>query len=47
MNAEQALRRHRGCQHRKHLKKNQLVTINGKVMAVAFMANAQHSDFFL
>ena len=28
--------------HGKHLKKNQLVTINGKVMAVAFMANAQH-----
>ena len=26
----------------KHLKKNQLVTIDGKVMAVAFMANAQH-----
>ena len=24
------------------LKKNQLITINGKVMAVAFMANAQH-----
>ena len=28
--------------HGKNLKKNQLVTINGKVMAVAFMANAQH-----
>ncbi|MGC6411774.1 MAG: ABC transporter substrate-binding protein [Candidatus Puniceispirillaceae bacterium] len=26
----------------KHLKKNQLITINGKVMAVAFMANSQH-----
>ena len=26
----------------KGLKKNQLITINGKVMAVAFMANAQH-----
>ena len=25
-----------------NLKKNQLITINGKVMAVAFMANAQH-----
>ena len=24
------------------LKKNQLITVNGKVMAVAFMANAQH-----
>ena len=28
--------------HGKGLKKNQLVTIDGKVMAVAFMANAQH-----
>ncbi|MDC3017488.1 extracellular solute-binding protein [Paracoccaceae bacterium] len=28
--------------HGKGLKKNQLITINGKVMAVAFMANAQH-----
>ena len=28
--------------HGKDLKKNQLITINGKVMAVAFMANAQH-----
>ena len=28
--------------HGKSLKKNQLITINGKVMAVAFMANAQH-----
>ena len=28
--------------HGKDLKKNQLVTIDGKVMAVAFMANAQH-----
>jgi ABC-type glycerol-3-phosphate transport system substrate-binding protein len=28
--------------HGSHLKKNQLVTINGKVMAIAFMANAQH-----
>ena len=28
--------------HGKKLKKNQLITINGKVMAVAFMANAQH-----
>lgn len=26
----------------KDLKKNQLITINGKIMAVAFMANAQH-----
>ena len=26
----------------KDLKKNQLITIDGKVMAVAFMANAQH-----
>ena len=26
----------------KNLKKNQLITIDGKVMAVAFMANAQH-----
>ena len=29
-------------EHGKGLKKNQLITINGKVMAVAFMANAQH-----
>ena len=28
--------------HGKGLKKNQLITINGKVMADAFMANAQH-----
>jgi len=28
--------------HGKDLQKNQLITINGKVMAVAFMANAQH-----
>ena len=28
--------------HGGNLKKNQLITINGKVMAVAFMANAQH-----
>ena len=28
--------------HGTKLKKNQLITINGKVMAVAFMANAQH-----
>lgn len=28
--------------HGKDLKKNQLITINGKIMAVAFMANAQH-----
>ena len=28
--------------HGKGLKKNQLITIKGKVMAVAFMANAQH-----
>ena len=28
--------------HGSKLKKNQLITINGKVMAVAFMANAQH-----
>ena len=28
--------------HGKGLKRNQLITINGKVMAVAFMANAQH-----
>jgi len=28
--------------HGGDLKKNQLITINGKVMAVAFMANAQH-----
>lgn len=28
--------------HGKGLKKTQLITINGKVMAVAFMANAQH-----
>ncbi|EHI48175.1 ABC-type sugar transport system, periplasmic component [SAR116 cluster alpha proteobacterium HIMB100] len=29
-------------EHGQDLKKNQLITINGKVMAVAFMANAQH-----
>ena len=28
--------------HGKGLKKNQLITVNGKIMAVAFMANAQH-----
>jgi trehalose/maltose transport system substrate-binding protein len=28
--------------HGADLKKNQLITINGKIMAVAFMANAQH-----
>ena len=28
--------------HGSHLKKNQLITIGGKIMAVAFMANAQH-----
>ena len=28
--------------HGQSLKKNQLITIDGKVMAVAFMANAQH-----
>ena len=28
--------------HGKALKKNQLITIDGKIMAVAFMANAQH-----
>ena len=28
--------------HGQALKKNQLITINGKIMAVAFMANAQH-----
>ena len=28
--------------HGQNLKKNQLITIDGKVMAVAFMANAQH-----
>ena len=28
--------------HGKDLKQNQLITIDGKVMAVAFMANAQH-----
>ena len=28
--------------HGQHLKKNQLITIDGKIMAVAFMANAQH-----
>ena len=31
--------------HGSKLKKNQLITINGKVMAVAFMANAQHLDY--
>ena len=25
-----------------HLKKNQLITVDGKIMAIAFMANAQH-----
>lgn len=29
-------------EHGQSLKKNQLITIDGKVMAVAFMANAQH-----
>ena len=29
-------------EHGSHLGKNQLITIDGKVMAVAFMANAQH-----
>jgi ABC-type glycerol-3-phosphate transport system substrate-binding protein len=28
--------------HGKGLKKNQLITIDGKIMAIAFMANAQH-----
>jgi multiple sugar transport system substrate-binding protein len=28
--------------HGKGLKKHQLITINGKIMAIAFMANAQH-----
>ena len=28
--------------HGKDLKQNQLITVNGKIMAVAFMANAQH-----
>ena len=28
--------------HGKDLKKNQLITIDGKIMAIAFMANAQH-----
>jgi ABC-type glycerol-3-phosphate transport system substrate-binding protein len=28
--------------HGQNLSKNQLITVNGKVMAVAFMANAQH-----
>ncbi len=28
--------------HGQHLKDNQLITINGEVMAIAFMANAQH-----
>ncbi len=28
--------------HGQHLKKNQLITIDGKIMAIAFMANAQH-----
>ena len=31
--------------HGGDLKKNQLITINGKVMAVAFMANAQHLTY--
>ena len=29
--------------HGQHLKDNQLITINGEVMAIAFMANAQHA----
>ena len=28
--------------HGKELKKHQLITVNGKIMAIAFMANAQH-----
>ena len=28
--------------HGKDLKSNQLITVNGKIMAIAFMANAQH-----
>lgn len=28
--------------HGQHLPKNQLITIDGKIMAIAFMANAQH-----
>ncbi|SCZ61983.1 ABC-type glycerol-3-phosphate transport system, substrate-binding protein [Epibacterium ulvae] len=28
--------------HGQHLSKNQLITVDGKVMAIAFMANAQH-----
>lgn len=28
--------------HGQNLRKNQLITINGKIMAIAFMANAQH-----
>ncbi len=28
--------------HGQHLQKNQLITIDGKIMAIAFMANAQH-----
>lgn len=28
--------------HGQSLKKNQLITVNGKIMAIAFMANAQH-----
>ncbi|WP_291733769.1 extracellular solute-binding protein [Leisingera sp. F5] len=28
--------------HGQHLSKNQMITVDGKVMAVAFMANAQH-----
>ncbi len=31
--------------HGQNLQKNQLITINGEVMAVAFMANAQHLVF--
>ena len=31
--------------HGAGLKKNQLITVNGKIMAVAFMANAQHLVF--
>ena len=28
--------------HGQHLKKSQLITVDGKIMAIAFMANAQH-----
>jgi ABC-type glycerol-3-phosphate transport system substrate-binding protein len=31
--------------HGQNLRKNQLITINGKIMAVAFMANAQHLTY--